>query len=411
MGDRAACEARGAVEDRGGTMGLGVGGRAREKRPARLRESEARWRAVLARDAESDGRFVYAVRSTRVFCRPSCPSRRPRPEQVRFFPSAEAARRAGFRPCKRCAPESAGMPDRARDLVVRACREIERADERPSLVALARAVGASPTHLHRSFRRLLSVTPREYADQLRLERLKQRLRDGEDIATASYAAGYGSSSRLYEAAGRRLGMTPARYRARGRGLVVRYAIVRCALGRLLVAGTERGLCRVALADTEGELRAHLREELPRAELRRDAAALAPWIEALRAYLSGRRRWPRLPLDVEATAFQRAVWDALAQIPAGTTRSYAQLARELGRPRATRAVARACATNPVAIAVPCHRAVRGDGQLAGYRWGLSRKHALLALETSAPARSERAGSAPRAETKRTQHRGAAPRAHR
>lgn len=339
-----------------------------------------RWRIVLARDRRYDGAFVYAVRSTRVYCRPSCPSRRPRRELVSFFAAPAAAEQAGYRACRRCRP---GAPDPATELVRRACALIDgRPDEAWGLDALARAVAARPRALTRAFQRVLGVTPREYRDARRVERLKSNLKERKRVTTALYAAGYGGSSRVYERSDAQLGMTPATYARGGAGMRIAFAVVPSPLGRLLVAATERGVCRVALGDDAATLERALRAEFPAADIARDDRRLARAVQALTRHLEGRAPDLDLPVDVRATAFQRAVWDALRKIPYGQTRSYAEVARAIGRPRAVRAVARAVATNPVAIVVPCHRVVREDGTLGGYRWGPERKAALIEREREA-----------------------------
>lgn len=338
------------------------------------------WEIVLARDRRYDGTFVYAVRSTGVYCRPSCPSRRPRRSQVTFFPIAEAAEREGFRPCRRCRPEHANGGDPAIALVRAACAWIDaHADAPTTLPRLAAAVGSAPRRLVRAFRRVLGISPREYRDARRLERFKRRLRQHGRVGPALFDAGYGSTSRLYERAPTVLGMTPATYGRGGRGTEIRYTIVNAPLGRLLVAATRRGICRIGLGGKAGALAADLRTEFPAATLRRDTATLDAWVRPILRHLAGREPHLDLPLDVRATAFQQRVWAALRKIPYGETRSYAEIARRIGRPRATRAVARACASNPTALLIPCHRVVRADGELGGYRWGVERKRALLKRE--------------------------------
>ena len=342
-------------------------------------DPETAWTAVLARDAGRDGSFVYAVASTGIYCRPSCPSRRPRRPQVAFFPTPDAAEGAGYRACRRCRPREAAAGAAA---VARACAWIDaHPDEPVSLAALARAVGLSPAHLQRTFRRATGVTPKQYADARRLARLKERLQKGDDVTTALYDAGYGSSSRLYERSDARLGMTPATYRRGGRGMRIRFACADSPAGRLLVAATERGLCAVQLGEDDDALETALRREFPEAEIAADAAGLGALVAAVLARLDAGPS-PALPLDVRATAFEQQVWAALQEIPPGTTRTYGEVAAALGRPGAARAVARACAANPVALVVPCHRVVRGDGGLGGYRWGEERKRRLLARERRA-----------------------------
>lgn len=339
----------------------------------------ARWRIVLARDRRYDGAFVYAVRSTGVFCRPSCPSRRPRRSVVTFFAEPADAARAGFRPCRRCRPTE---PDADQELVRRACALLDtQTNGAMRLEDLARVLRVTSRPLARAFRRVLGVTPLQYRDQRRLARLKTNLKERRHVTPALYAAGYGATSRVYEQSNTRLGMTPATYARGGAHTLIAYTIVPCPLGRLLVAATERGVCRVALGDDAAALERDLRAEFPAADLQRDGARLADAVAALTRHLEGDQPDVALPIDVRATAFQRRVWDALRRIPYGETRTYGQIARGLGRPTAARAVARAVATNPVALVVPCHRVVPADGAPGGYRWGRERKQALLAREAA------------------------------
>lgn len=338
------------------------------------------WAAVTSRDARADGRFFYAVTTTGVFCRPSCPSRRPRRRHVLFFARPQEARAAGFRPCRRCAPEARFAPAAAALERVRAHVDAHL-DERLTLEALAAVASLSPAHLQRSFKARYGLSPRGYVRARRAERFKAEVRKGRTVTDALYEAGYGSGSRLYEAAAAELGMTPGTYRRGGAGLSIRYTTAAAALGRVLVAATERGVCAVQLGDADAELEAGLARQYPQATLERDDAALRPTLAAILAHLDGGVRQLDLPLDVAATAFEWRVWRALQQIPYGETRSYAEVAAALGRPRAARAVARACAANRVALLVPCHRVVRGDGGVGGYRWGTERKRALLARETA------------------------------
>ena len=337
------------------------------------------WRAVVSRDSAFDGVFVFAVTSTGIYCRPSCPARRPHPRNVQFFAGSEAAEQAGFRACRRCRPQEAPRSAES-ELVGHVCRLIEEAEGRVARLAdLARACDASPTHLQRTFRRVMGISPRAYAEAVRLRRLKTQLRQGDNVTTALYEAGYGSTSRLYERSNHQLGMTPATYRRGGRGMEIGYTIAPSSLGRLLVAGTPRGISAVYLGDADERLEAELRREYPEAKIAKNSAAVSGWVKELVRHLSGKQPKLYLPLDVAATAFQRRVWEHLQDIPYGTTRTYSEISRALGRPSATRAVARACATNPVSIVIPCHRVVRRDGSLAGYRWGLERKQALLERE--------------------------------
>ena len=350
------------------------------------------WQQVLARDTAADGQFVYAVKSTGIYCRPSCPSRRPARQNVRFFPTASAAEQAGFRACKRCQPElAAPRPDPQADLIARAADYLARhATERTRLADLARVTGVGRLTLLRAFRRVLGVSPGEFARAQRVAHFKDALRPAVSsinpparrITDAIYEAGFGSSSRLYESSHDSLGMTPRTLRAGGAGLVIRYATARSPLGRMLAASTDAGVCAIAFGRDDAELTADLRQRFNRAQLV-PAKGNTGWLaEALAFVLSQTTEHPlaaTFPLDVRATAFQQRVWRALQQVPRGQTRSYSALARQIGKPTAARAVAAACAANPVALAVPCHRAIGADGSLTGYRWGLERKRKLLAAE--------------------------------
>src|SRR2546427_7613689 len=343
--------------------------------------AQRRWRIVLARDRRYDGAFVYGVRSTGIYCRPSCASRRPRRAQVTFYPIPEAAEQAGFRACRRCRPGQAPVPDPQVGLVREVCRQLDAPSDAPArLAALSRRVGTTPHQLVRAFRRILGVTPRQYQDARRLSRFTAHLKERKRVSPATYAAGYSSSSRVYERAAAQLGMTPATYARGGRGMVIALAAVPCPPGTLLVAATPRGICPGRLGHGAPELESALRGEVPGAEIRRDRGDLGRWVAAILRYLDGREPHLDLPLDIRATAFQRQVWEALRKIPYGRTRSYAEVARAIGRPRATRAVARACASNPAALVIPCHRVVKSNGDLGGYRWGMERKQALLRQES-------------------------------
>jgi AraC family transcriptional regulator of adaptative response/methylated-DNA-[protein]-cysteine methyltransferase len=349
-------------------------------------DADDAWGAVLRRDASRDGQFVYAVTSTGVFCRPSCPSRRPRRDRVRFFPSAGVAQDAGFRPCRRCRPlEGAGRG--VDEVVTRARAVLDRAaGERVTLDRLAREVGMSPGHLQRRFREVTGLSPREYVEQVRLSRLRSALRGEESVSRAVYEAGFGSGSRVYERSTALLGMTPGEYRREGEGLVIRFTIVSSPLGRLLVAVTDRGVCAVSIGDSETALRRSLEEEFPKAERRRVDDGADDWLAAQVQRVAEELEHPgrvgsAIPLDLRGTAFQYRVWRALISIPAGATRSYTEVARAIGEPAAVRAVARACGANRVAILVPCHRVIRSDGSLGGYRWGLPRKAELLRRESA------------------------------
>lgn len=346
------------------------------------------WEAVVAKDANSDGRFVFAVRSTRIYCRPSCPARRPRREQVLFFDEPDAAETAGFRACRRCHPREVSVYELQQTAVENACRYIEAHLDTPvTLAALSGAVALSPYHLQKTFKKIMGITPRQYAEACRMSRLKLRLKEGDTVTGAAYESGYGSSSRLYERAGTQLGMTPATYRKGGRGMHIRYTITTSPLGRLLIGATERGICALYMGDEDMSLEAALVQEYPAAELRRADADLAAWAAAVQHHMSGAQPQLDLPLDVQATAFQWRVWQALQAIPYGSTRTYREIAQSLGKPQAARAVGRACATNPVSIVIPCHRAIREDGGLGGYRWGLDRKQTLLEREHAVAAAPE------------------------
>jgi AraC family transcriptional regulator of adaptative response/methylated-DNA-[protein]-cysteine methyltransferase len=341
------------------------------------RTDAGRWAAVLDRDATADGRFVYAVASTRIYCRPSCPSRRPHRRQVSFFATPDAAEAEGYRACRRCRPRQAETDSVRR--VREAQRYLERhLDETVTLERLGQAVGLSPYHLQRTFKRMTGMSPRAYAGARRMERMKTRLKEGDTVSRATYDAGYSSPSRAYDHSRRRLGMTPGSYQRGGRGVRIRFTTVDTALGAVLVAATDRGLCSVTLGESAAVLEAGLHREYPAAQVERADEDLRGWAGAVVARLAGDEA-ERLPLDVRGTAFQCRGWEALQRIPRGATRSYAAIARDLGQPTAARAVARACASNKLAVVIPCHRVVREDGGLGGYRWGIERKRELLEAE--------------------------------
>jgi AraC family transcriptional regulator of adaptative response/methylated-DNA-[protein]-cysteine methyltransferase len=342
------------------------------------------WKAVESRDASRDGSFVFAVRSTGIYCRPSCPARRPRRENVRFFQVPEAAEQAGFRACLRCHPRRARTSDPQIELVRRICHLIDEHDEeQPTLQSLSAETKVSPHHLQRTFKEIMGITPRQYADARRLDEFKSKVRTGSSVTEAMYDAGYGSSRGLYEKSSAHLGMTPATYGRGGKGMRIIYTIANCGLGRLLVAATERGICSVALGDADAELTAGLFAEYPNASI--DAkddsisSSLNLWLDQVLAGLNGQTPHIDLPLDIQATAFQWRVWEELRRIPFGETRSYQQIADAIGKPKAVRAVASACASNHAALIIPCHRVIRGDKSLGGYRWGLERKKKLLESE--------------------------------
>jgi len=335
------------------------------------------WQATLARDSRADGSFVLAVRSTHIYCRPSCPARRPLRQNVTFFRTREEAEKHGYRPCLRCRPNEIAGPVA---LVQRAASQLaESSEESVRLGALARILGTTQATLRRAFLQVTGLKPRELAEALRIKRFKAMLRAGKSITDALYETGYGSSSRVYERSNAQLGMTPATYQKGGKGMKIGYSIAKSPIGKVLVGATERGVSAVYLGDAENAMIAELREEYPRAEIVPAADSFQRWVREIVQRIEGKQPRMELPLDLQATAFQRRVWQELQRIPRGRTRSYSQVARSLGQPKAVRAVARACATNPVSIVVPCHRVIREDGKLAGYRWGLSRKEQLLAQE--------------------------------
>ncbi len=338
------------------------------------------WPAVLARDSSQDGRFVFAVTTTGIYCRPSCPAKRPHSKNVRFFPTPSAAEQAGFRPCKRCNPNA---PKQRDELVRKICAYLEdRLEEPVTLENLSKEFGTSPFHLQRTFKDALGLSPREWAATRRLEKFKGDLRKAPSVTEALFKT-YGSSRQAYEQA-RKLGMTPGEYRRQGGGLVIHYAVAPSPLGAILLAATDKGICKVALGDNPKTLERELFQEFPAAEFHQDGKKLSPWIWKILASLSGKAS-PALPLDLQATAFQKKVWEEARKIPAGKTRTYSDIARRLGKKSATRAVASALAQNPAALLIPCHRVVGKDGELRGYRWGLERKKKLLERErhTSPP----------------------------
>jgi AraC family transcriptional regulator, regulatory protein of adaptative response / methylated-DNA-[protein]-cysteine methyltransferase len=342
---------------------------------------DSRWQAVFTRDAEHDGRFVFAVVSTGVYCRPSCPSKRPRRENVSFFQSPQEAERAGYRECLRCRPKAiAGNP--RQQLVKAVCRYIEQhLDEPLTLAALGAEFRQSPFHLQRTFKAVLGITPKGYANSCRMRGFRQKLKAGQSVTRAMHEAGYSSTSRLYSRTALELGMEPAKYRRGAIAAPIRYTCADSSLGRILIAATDKGICSIQFADTDEELELSLRQEFPFAVRRRDDAAMADLAQKIRLSCSGTESASSLPLDIRATAFQRRVWSYLQSLGFGETRSYSQVAKAIRRPSAVRAVARACATNPVAIAIPCHRVLRSNGDLGGYRWGTERKRALLEQEAA------------------------------
>ena len=340
------------------------------------------WTAVVERDRRFRQLFVYGVRSTGIYCRPTCPSRRPSRGQVSFYAGPEAAERAGFRACRRCNPKDIASRDARAATVQRICREIDsHLDEPVRLDVLGKVAGLSAAHLQRTFRTVLGISPRQYARARRVLLLKANLKRGEDVTNAMYNAGFGSSSRLYEHAAGELGMTPATYRKGAAGVTVRYSTVSSALGRLLIAATERGICAVRFGDSSRELVTELRREFPLADIQEEISRNNGLVERVVACAEGHGVDPDIPLDIRGTAFQAKVWETLRKIPRGETRTYADVAKAIGQPEAVRAVANACASNPIAVVIPCHRIVRSDGSLGGYRWGVDRKQRLLEREAS------------------------------
>lgn len=343
-------------------------------------ETNVYWKAVETNDARFDGAFVFGVKTTGIFCKPSCSARKPKRENVEFFDEVERAERNGFRACLRCKPKLANAADPQVEMVLRACEMMDM-DDQLSLNDLGAELGLSASHLQRTFKDILGISPKKYAEVKRLERFKREIKEGSDVVTAMYEAGYGSSSRLYEKASKNLGMTPAIYKKGGKGMNINYIITDCELGKLLVARTPRGICSVTFGDSVKELREGLAKEFPKAEIAEDEKDLKNAVDSITKYLQGKNKRLILPLDLQATAFQMQVWDFLKKIPYGETRSYSEVAESLGDKKKVRAVAQACAKNRVAVVIPCHRVVASNGKLSGYRWGVERKKALLEGEGS------------------------------
>ena len=340
---------------------------------------DPRWAAVVARDRRADGTFYYSVRTTGVYCRPSCGARLAKPENVRFHATTAAAERAGFRPCRRCKPDQPALEKRQAALVARACRVMETAASTPNLAALAKGAGLSRHHFHRVFKAVTGLTPRAYAAAHRARRVRDTLRRSRTVTDAVYEAGFNSGGRFYATSERVLGMTPTEYRAGGSHAEIHFAVGECSLGSILVAQSAKGVCAILLGDDPDALVRDLQDRFPRAALvggderfERLVARVVGFVEAPALGLD-------LPLDVQGTAFQQRVWQALREIPPGTTVSYAEMAARIGSPASVRAVAQACAANRLAVAIPCHRVVKRDGALSGYRWGVERKRALLEKE--------------------------------
>lgn len=342
-------------------------------------DDAARFSAIARRDRAADGRFVYAVRTTGVYCRPSCAARPARPENVSFHPTCADAEAAGFRACLRCRPNAASLVERQAEAMARACRAIEAAETVPALADLAAAAELSPCHFHRVFKQVTGVTPRAYAAARRAARAAEGLRQAGTVTAAIYEAGYGAASRFYAAAPARLGMTPTAYRRGGEGAAIRFAVGACSLGHVLVAATGTGVCAILLGDDPDALVRDLQDRFPKAALTGGDRGFEAVVAQVVGLVEAPGQGAALPLDIGGTAFQQRVWQALRAIPPGRTATYAEIAQAIGAPKAARAVALACGANPIAVAVPCHRVVRQDGSLSGYRWGVARKRALLDRE--------------------------------
>lgn len=341
--------------------------------------SDQRWSTVVARDPKADGKFYYSVRTTGVYCRPSCGSRTPRPENVRFFLTAAEAEQAGFRPCKRCKPDQPSLVEQHAELVASLCRQIESAETPPSLAVLAQAAGMSTFHVHRVFKAVTGLTPKTYAAAHRANKIRDELVRRGSVTDAIYGAGYNSNGRFYEESNRLLGMTPTTFRSGGDKAAIRFALGQCSLGAILVAASERGVCAILIGDDPETLACDLQDRFPKADLIGGDAGFEEWVAKVVGFVEMPKLGLDLPLDIRGTAFQQRVWRALREIPAGSTVSYTEIAQRIGSPKAVRAVAGACAANALAVAIPCHRVVRNDGNLSGYRWGVERKRALLERE--------------------------------
>jgi AraC family transcriptional regulator, regulatory protein of adaptative response / methylated-DNA-[protein]-cysteine methyltransferase len=346
---------------------------------SKFADDESRWQALVRRDRDADDKFVYSVQTTGVYCRPCCPARLAKRVHVRFHATCAQAERAGFRPCKRCRPQGASLPQRQQDAVTRACRLIEDAGNAPDLTDLADAVGMSRFHFHRVFKAFTGVTPKAYAAAHRARRVRDELAQGATVTEAIYGAGFNSNGHFYATSTKRLGMKPAEFRSGGNGVTIRFAVGECSLGSVLVAASEKGICAIFLGDDPDVLARDLQDRFPKAQVVGGEGTFDRWVAEAVGLVENPALGLELPLDIRGTAFQVRVWEALRLIPPGSTASYAEIARRLGRPKAARAVAQACAANPIAVAIPCHRVVRTDESLSGYRWGVERKAELLRRE--------------------------------
>ena len=351
-----------------------------ESNKQRFDTDARRWRAVEKRIPEAGDAFVYAVTTTGIYCRPSCSSRRPNRKNVRFFDTSADAESAGFRACKKCKPQDSDNCRRIDDRIVQACHIIDNSEQSPTLEQLGRAVGLSPYHFQRLFKSALGITPKEYAAGRRMHRMKDSLSQGASVTDAIFDAGFGSNSRLYENSDRELGMTPTTYQNGAQGMVIQYALGRSFLGPVIVAATDKGICAIEFGTSSQALVDQLRQRFPKADIKKGRDDFNRLVQTVTSFIESPSQGLNLPLDIQGTAFQRRVWKALQNIPAGTTATYSDLAEQIGQPKAARAVANACAANKIAVAVPCHRVIRRDGNLGGYKWGLDRKQELLKKES-------------------------------